>query len=696
MKLLEVLRKLKYHRMTLVPAICLLIFVWLWMSTSLALINFSHYSLSQDTQCTSCTNNDHALLTTPNFPSYIKDVILRTSRLSTAQISSFQHPSRTSNKVAFVEKIPDKKQLQELILKSGAANSNERRVSQKSSKPNSEVSQCLGRSSACVKVEPELGKIPSPFSNGGDSHNSDSRLDEGVSKAEKPDEEDLQTKQLDGPSNSRGNRVTPSAAPRKQSTGSGDAGEGGVMFKHENMTAADLWEAKELEKMMRHLRESALPTSKSSHPSVILQGLYVRYGTPQGTIAPNLPSCDGRYIYVYNLPRKFNADLIAQCDTLENWVNLCDYLQHDGMGLVLNYTGEEKEAVLTPEGSWHMTHQHLLEPIFHARMRSYDCLTTDESTASLFYIPYYGALDENRWEFAENATNEDRDALPLELVHWLEEQESWKRNNGLDHVLLLGDISWDFRRTERSNWGSKLLRLPQMDAPTKLLIERQVWDPTEIGVPYPTSFHPSSGHEIRAWQSRCEESERRYLVSFAGMPRPNMLGNIRGQLIRQCLDNPKDCFFLRCEHGVCYRPDSTMDLFLHSHFCMQPPGDSPSRRSMFDSLIGGCIPVLFNPYSAYYQYPWHLPEYSKSFSVYIPSKHVMSGRANVIEILKTISAQERTEMRARIIQDILPGLLYSKPGAEHPSFRDAFDITVEGLLQRVENLRAEKAAAIVE
>ncbi|KAL2621345.1 hypothetical protein R1flu_001550 [Riccia fluitans] len=176
------------------------------------------------------------------------------------------------------------------------------------------------------------------------------------------------------------------------------------------------------------------------------------------------------------------------------------------------------------------------------------------------------------------------------------------------------------------------------------------------------------------------------------MPRPNMTKSIRGHLIQQCLDSPQDCFFLRCHKKLCFRPDSTMNVFLHSHFCMQPPGDSPTRRSVFDSLIGGCIPVLFDPYSAYYQYPWHLPEDSKSFSVYIPSQDVMSGRANVIQILKTISAEERASMRARIIHDILPGLVYSKPGAKHPSFRDAFDISIEGLLQRVANFRAEKAA----
>ncbi|KAL2621344.1 hypothetical protein R1flu_001549 [Riccia fluitans] len=258
-----------------------------------------------------------------------------------------------------------------------------------------------------------------------------------------------------------------------------------LMFKHENMTAHTIHRTRAAENLIRKLRETALPHSnyQSDQPLVIQakdKPLYVRNGTSQGTIPPELPSCDGRYIYLYNLQSKFNADLIAQCDTLERWLNICVYLQHEGMGPVLNYTEEGKEAVLIPEGSWHMTYQHSLEPIFHVRMKSYDCLTTDESKASLFYIPYYGAMDVNRWEFNENATNEDRDALPLDLVHWLEGQESWKRNNGVDHVLLLGDLSWDFRRAETGDWGSRLFELPQMYAPTKLLIERDPWHPNEV------------------------------------------------------------------------------------------------------------------------------------------------------------------------------------------------------------------------
>ena len=119
----------------------------------------------------------------------------------------------------------------------------------------------------------------------------------------------------------------------------------------------------------------------------------------------------------------------------------------------------------------------------------------------MFYIPYYGGLDVMRWNFRENISNEKRDELSLELVNWLQGQPWWGRYEGRDHVLVLGKISWDFRRSkENEQWGSNLLHLPQMKSVTKLLIERHPWIMNEIGVPHPTIFHPQSDEDILQWQ----------------------------------------------------------------------------------------------------------------------------------------------------------------------------------------------------
>lgn len=82
---------------------------------------------------------------------------------------------------------------------------------------------------------------------------------------------------------------------------------------------------------------------------------------------------------------------------------------------------------------------------------------------------------------------------------------------------------------------------------------------------------------------------------------------------------------------------------------------------MVDSLVGGCIPVLFDPFTAYYQFPWHLPQNASSYSVLIHSEDVKwSDKFKIVKILRTMSSKERTVMR----EDHL-GLLFSQPGTQH-------------------------------
>lgn len=123
---------------------------------------------------------------------------------------------------------------------------------------------------------------------------------------------------------------------------------------------------------------------------------------------------------------------------------------------------------------------------------------------------------------------------------------------------------------------------------------------------------------------------------------------------------------------------------MQSEFCLQPPGDSPTRRSLFDALITGCIPVLFNPFTAYYKYLWHLPANESSYSVYIPEESVKERKINVIETLQKIPEEQRKEMRKTIIQEIMPGVVYGEPDSRFDEFQDAFMISLNNILWRLE------------
>ena len=56
----------------------------------------------------------------------------------------------------------------------------------------------------------------------------------------------------------------------------------------------------------------------------------------------------------------------------------------------------------------------------------------------------------------------------------------------MDHICVLGKISWDFRRLASRPCGNRLLDLDDMENPTKLLIERHLWEINDVEVPRPT------------------------------------------------------------------------------------------------------------------------------------------------------------------------------------------------------------------
>ncbi|KAL1834819.1 hypothetical protein ACET3Z_004470 [Daucus carota] len=386
----------------------------------------------------------------------------------------------------------------------------------------------------------------------------------------------------------------------------------------------------------------------------------------------SLTTCDGRGVYVYDLPPKFNKDLVAQCSDMSPWLDFCDFFKNEALG----------EPILKLGRGWYNTHQYSLEPIFHSRVLKHPCRVYNQNEAKLFYVPFYGGLDILRWHF-KNASPDVKDTLALELVEWLKLQKPWALNSGKDHVFVLGKVSWDFRRRDDSPWGSTFLNLEEMQNPVKLLIERQPWHVNDIGIPHPTYFHPHSDEDIISWQFKIIQSSRNNLISFAGGARPDSPDSIRSVLINQCTSaDTEKCKYQNCSSGGCDQPESIIELFLASEFCLQPPGDSPTRKSVFDSLISGCIPVFFDPFTAYYQYSWHLPEDHGKYSMFIDQEEVRKSKVDVVEWLMKIPKKARDDMRRYIVYELLPGLVYGDSSSEFEQFQDAFSITMNNLLEK--------------
>jgi hypothetical protein len=377
--------------------------------------------------------------------------------------------------------------------------------------------------------------------------------------------------------------------------------------------------------------------------------------------------CEGRYVYVHSVTRELNEQILIDCHLLKEWTDMCVALSNAGLGPAIN----NSEGLFTETG-WYNTHQFALEAIFHNRMKQYECLTRDASKAAAVYVPYFAGLEAQRtlWQ----ADLEVRDANPARIATWLLSQPEWGPHSGHDHFMVGGRITWDFRR-QGAGWGNNLLTLPAIQNMTTLVIEASTWEAIDVGVPYPTYFHPSSDQEILAWQAKVRAAPRKHLFSFAGGTRTDMSRLIRGQLIDQCRRSPY-CKLLSCDGGACIAPEPVMRLFQESHFCLQPQGDSATRKSIFDSMLAGCIPVFFHAPS-YSGYEWHLPKQQNSYSVFISEDHIRSGTLSVESVLRAIPAKEVQQLRETVI-GLIPNLVYADPRSPTlENSTDAFGIAMK-------------------
>ncbi|CAN6485215.1 unnamed protein product [Victoria cruziana] len=429
------------------------------------------------------------------------------------------------------------------------------------------------------------------------------------------------------------------------------------------------------------LQESAAPRNQSAEEvddaekAVKEQIQKLRYVAQNNACEGNCTdiTCRGKGIFVYDLPAKFNEEMLEKCGDIFPWMNFCSYLANQGIGRAVHELGP----------NWYSTNQFSLEPIFHSRIKNHRCRVFREDDASLFYVPFYGGLNVLKMNF-NNATVDAKDQLGLELVEWIKTKGSWMRKQGRDHFIVLGTISYDYRR-KNGEWGSNFLELDRMQNPIKLIIERQPWHLNDVGIPYPTNFHPSSDEDITHLQSRLYNSNRTTFISFAAGGRPKMKTQVRSILIEECAKNSSLCTYLDCKAGECMNPVKVIKLFMDSEFCLQPPGDSPTRKSFFDSLVYGCIPVVFDPFTAFYQYPWHLPEDGGRYSIYIDQKQ-LKGKVNVMDVLSKIPVERRREMRRYIIFELMPRIIYSTSDSKLLKFQDAFDIAINNLLHMVKEI----------
>jgi hypothetical protein len=118
----------------------------------------------------------------------------------------------------------------------------------------------------------------------------------------------------------------------------------------------------------------------------------------------------------------------------------------------------------------------------------------------------------------------------------------------------------------------------------------------------------------------------------------------------------------------------------HSIFCLQPPGDSPTRKSFYDSLTCGCIPVIFGNHSLQYAFSSYF-DFSK-FTVSIPTDVVYEGNRSILKFLQTIDKPTIQKLHINLL-GIIKYMQYSITEQDVEESNDAFKLIFAELIDKL-------------
>ena len=383
-------------------------------------------------------------------------------------------------------------------------------------------------------------------------------------------------------------------------------------------------------------------------------------------------------VYVHALPDQFNKDLI-RC-IYSTYPDKCMRMDYEGLGLALY----NKSGLAV-----HHTWQFSLEVILHHRLLQTACRTKDPDIADVFFIPYYSALA----CFCNRPFGNTSNSVQS-LLNYMKTNTYY--NSGRPHVMAQGKIE-----KEHSSPNCPLLKYPDTRNITFIGIEqalrttsRKTWPGANnklIVAPYPSYGHLQL-YNLHIYLRQLYSNPRPVKVFMAAGSRQS--NPVRAGLLEQFSGHSTDLGYAEYNangsnrsHVWLVTPECrydhhnlTIDWMQKSVFCLQPPGDSPTRKSFYDAIIAGCIPVIFPPASHVY-YPFESEINYDNLTVQIP-ENILS--TNVKEILPTLAKIPTEEITAKqlYIQNVIHKLQYSPPNDDHSERFDALYMILQQLEYR--------------
>ena len=145
-----------------------------------------------------------------------------------------------------------------------------------------------------------------------------------------------------------------------------------------------------------------------------------------------------------------------------------------------------------------------------------------------------------------------------------------------------------------------------------------------------------------------------------------------------------------------------INLYRRSVFCLQPAGDDVSRKGVVDSLLLGCIPVLFYVGTGT-QWPAHWGGWVADATVFLNYTGVLANRTSVIDELAAISSERVQSMQSAIAEHGHRLAYAAVDTAQLPRGMlpeadpvDAFDILLEVAAAHARNATEQAAGTVLQ
>ncbi|CAH1793057.1 unnamed protein product, partial [Owenia fusiformis] len=358
-------------------------------------------------------------------------------------------------------------------------------------------------------------------------------------------------------------------------------------------------------------------------------------------------------VYVYELDPGFNLDAIDCLNKRpKNYTHGagCHYDENRGYGRA---DGEFGRGVKIFKQC-----QHGIEVIFHNKLLKSPYMTENPDDADLFFVPYYASLI---CFCQENVKHSD-------TAIWEVLKASKPYIQKKPHFFAIGVPQRDLFSNPKWTPHCHFLRnRTQLDFVKYAHIESNPLLKDGIDIPRESYIHFISPDVA------FPRIKKDILVFMAGKPLGKSLRKI---LIRQITDKTGNnswkigtYFDLTPGKKSCWDSASLklskikclLKSAQRSIFCLQPPGDTPTRKSFYDMMLTGCIPVIFTYHPTYF-YPfqnlikYNYPFNYDNFTVYIKEERITKQGENIIDILskiprdKIMSMQEHLKMIAKYFQ----------------------------------------------